>query len=348
MRTKMKYYKIILILFLAFIFQANDSVLNSSGGDLFPILESDIEMQKEVLKLRLLDEMYVDVYFEFYNPTDEKELTVGFVVPPKYSPDYADNDSIQIEERKPDIKNFSVIINDSITDYKFGLLKNTPFEEVTKIEGKWNYVYYFKATFKRGLNIIKHSYSFNGGYDSSGGRFYNYVLKTAKNWSGAKIWDFTLQIDMGSDIQFELMEPISMYDNWSIIGSGKRKGNDFYIREGYIELKENDFTPENDINVYIPGRIVDFMDVESVAYQAEVATQDELESLDTNRLRTLRNYFYAREGYKFKSNDLLKFYSNYIWYIPIVDLTSEEIYDSMSTNTKNRIEMIRGLEQLRK
>jgi len=340
-----KYLKVGLIVLLALLFQSNDSVLNSSGGDLFPVLESDIEIQKEVLKLTLRNDMYVDVYFEFFNPKEEKELTVGFVFPPKYSPEYSDVDSVDIEKRKPDIEDFTVVINDSLTDYKFGLLKDTPFTKLKEVEGEWNYVYYFKARFKSGLNIVKHTYSFNGGYDSSGGSFYNYVLLTAKNWAGKGIADFTLQIDMGSDIEFNILEDISFYDEWKIVGVGNKRRRNFYVKNGFIELKKRNLKPIEDVNIYVPGRTARYQDPDSLAYQAEIAELEELEPLSADRLRVLRNYFFARKGYKFKSEDLFKFYSRCIWYLPHEGKTSEEIFALMDEKTKRRIEELIQLEK---
>ncbi|MCG8702385.1 MAG: YARHG domain-containing protein [Bacteroidales bacterium] len=331
-----------LFLVTAILLQSNDSVINGYGGDFFPVIETDISIKKEVLLLTLEDNMHVDVYFEFFNPNEEKELLVGFVVPPKHDPEYSNNDSINIDKRVPDIYNFKVVANGESLEYKFDLLNDAPLEELKEAEGKWNYVYYFKVKFKPGINIVKHSYSFDGGFDSSGGIFYSYILKTAKNWAGSKIEDFTLQIDIASGIEFHVSD-IANNDQWTVKGEGNSSGNSFCMKNGIIEMKAVNFTPENNINIYLLPDY-SFYDTESVGFQAELAELGDLKALDKERLRIIRNYYFARKGYKFKSNDLFEFYSSYLWYIPDSKLSSSDIYNTFSTNVKDRITKIKEIE----
>lgn len=333
-----------IILVSLIVLESNDTVINSSGSELFPIKETDIRIQKEILNLSLTDLMAVDVYFEFFNPGRAKQLIVGFVVEPKYQPGYIDNDSIDIELRKPDIIDFEVHVNGDSIPYEFGLLKDTPYKEIIESEGKWNFVYYFKVDFKEGLNIIRHRYKFNGGYDSSGGSIYSYVLKTAKNWAGGKIDDFTLIIDMGKNSQFDIYQDIVKNPSWNIVGQGKVNKHQFYIKDGYLELKALDFSPLNNIVIYCPPTI-DFNNFESLSYQAELASFEELKGLDKSRLRILRNYFFAKAGFKFTSEDLFDYFSNYIWYFPDENLSSEEIFNSFDIKTKQRIAKISELEE---
>ncbi len=48
-------------------------------------------------------------------------------------------------------------------------------------------------------------------------------------------------------------------------------------------------------------------------------TYEDIKSLNKKELRILRNYFYARFFYKFKSKDLTDFFSQYSWYKPRYD-----------------------------
>ena len=60
--------------------RANDGVFYSTGNTLIPMKETTIRLKKEILNLeRKGDWMQVDIYFEFFNPGVERELTVGFV-----------------------------------------------------------------------------------------------------------------------------------------------------------------------------------------------------------------------------------------------------------------------------
>lgn len=45
-------------------------------------------------------------------------------------------------------------------------------------------------------------------------------------------------------------------------------------------------------------------------------TASDLSGLSKSELRILRNAIYARHGYKFKSADLLQYFSQYSWYVP--------------------------------
>ena len=62
------------------------------------------------------------------------------------------------------------------------------------------------------------------------------------------------------------------------------------------------------------------------------AGKDELQNLSKSQLRILRNAFYAREGYDFKSADLRELFSQFDWYKKtlerrkIYDLKNEDIF----------------------
>ena len=83
-----------LLLFSVFFItaKANDGAFYSNGNQLIPIVETDIRVQKEVLKINRIvqktedwDQNYfeVSVYYEFFNPSAEKDLIVGFEAAPR-------------------------------------------------------------------------------------------------------------------------------------------------------------------------------------------------------------------------------------------------------------------------
>lgn len=338
-------------LFLALIsfitLQSNDSVVNGSGTDIFPISESRISIKKEILTLTLKDnKMYVDVYFEFYNPDEERELTVGFVVPPSY--DREPYDSIDIENRTPVIYGFKVAINNYAIPYERDLLKDTPYDSLKQIEGEWHYAYHFKAKFKNGLNIVRHNYIFEGGFDSGGGKFYSYVLKTAKNWANSEIEDFTLNLDLGKNKLFRV-DDISENDNWKIVGSGKNEEEytnvqKFILKEGYVRFHEKNFSPTSNIHIYFPS-IIDGYNKEDVTYQAYWARSEYLKTLDKKQLQLARNFFFAKNGYDFKNQEIKDFYSKYFWYLPNNTITSEEIFEALPKDEKRRVELLKQIEK---
>lgn len=340
-------YNILLSFIALFILQSNDSVINGSGTDIFPISETRVSIKKEILTLTLKDNrMFVDVYYEFYNPDERKELILGFVVPPSY--DREPEDSTNIEDRVPIINQFTVLVNNKQAPYELDLLKDTPFDSLKQIEGEWHYAYHFKANFKSGLNIVKHTYNFEGGFDSGGGEFYSYILKTAKNWANSEIEDFTLNLDLGTQKVFWIYN-ISQKNNWKIIGSGKNEvgytgAQNFILKEGYVTYHEKNFSPLRDIDIYIPS-IIENYNKEDIIYQACNARREALETLDKKRLGLARNFFFAKNGYDFKNNEIKDFYSSYFWYIPNNKLTSDAIYETLTSEEKRRIDLIRDVEK---
>ena len=46
-------------------------------------------------------------------------------------------------------------------------------------------------------------------------------------------------------------------------------------------------------------------------------TYEDIAGLNTDELRILRNFFYARHGYIFKSDDLRRYFASFDWYHPI-------------------------------
>ena len=57
---------------------ANDGVFYARGNILFPLEETNIELEKEILILNIgsnNSSLDVSIYFEFYNPDDEVEIS---------------------------------------------------------------------------------------------------------------------------------------------------------------------------------------------------------------------------------------------------------------------------------
>ena len=253
---------------------ANDGSFQASGGQLVPVTETDVSVKKEILKLRRNDRlMMVDVYYEFYNPTsDYKKLIVGFETPPP-SGDFYISGERDIYKEQPSIYNFSVRVNGEYLKYNVSLLSYETGKELTQEqilqmkrrdergEGsddiEFEYVYYFNAVFKPGMNIVRHTYQ----YDVSGSvdtefEFY-YDLAPACRWANGQIDDFTLIIDMGAPETFQIHQGFfSSNDPWSICGEGKffydhaRNDKGFNIRRGYVEFKKKNYKPTNDLCIY--------------------------------------------------------------------------------------------------
>lgn len=77
------------------------------------------------------------------------------------------------------------------------------------------------------------------------------------------------------------------------------------------ELSIEESIPENDVNIF------DFV-------CTRIVTEEDLRTCSKKDLRIMRNWIYARHGYKFKSQDLQEYFSQFDWYSPrYTDVTSQ-------------------------
>ena len=120
-----KLFTILLALFAFVGVKANDGAFYSNGGQLIPITESTIKVQKEILKItRVPDNIdgygslfQVDVYYEFFNPGKEKDLIVGFESPtPDGNAYFGTLD--EAYEGQPFTFDFKVVMNGKNLPYK--------------------------------------------------------------------------------------------------------------------------------------------------------------------------------------------------------------------------------------
>ena len=194
-----------LVWFTGFAF-ANDGVFYVQGSTLLPLQETQVELRKEILKFYIKDFewMDVDVDFTFYNPGNEKTVTVGFVTPP------ASGDVDEDEDIHPQIENFTVNVNGKDLKYEMKRMKDTSFQAGNQEINGYDFVYYFPVTFQKGTNKIRHTYRFRGGGSVETQRDFNYQITTGKRWANKQIDDFELQIHPDLGIFFV---PLSFYEN---------------------------------------------------------------------------------------------------------------------------------------
>ena len=332
---------------------ANDGVFYVSGNTLMPLQETRIALRKEVLKFYVkdFDWMSVEVDFEFYNPGGAKKVIVGFVTPP------ADGDITEEDERHPRIKDFTVTMNGKALEYKMKRMNETTFSaEKLKIGGE-DFVYYFNAEFKPGLNKIRHTYRYQGGGSVDMHRHFDYQITTGKRWANGQINDFELQIHPDNGIFFV---PAGFTQdkraaNWQIVGDGvirkqtrKLFGEEsprvrmVHLNRGYLSLRERNFKPDTDIFMGEYNWMAGFADAwcEQKCAEAEslekvarffhlnpsgYITEDDLAGLNARELKYLRNYFFAVRGLGFRDEQVKKFYGQFFWYKPDPALKAEEI-----------------------
>lgn len=316
---------------------ANDGAFYAKGNQLIPVTESNITVKKEILTLKKVRNQFIEVtvYYEFFNPKEEKTITVGFEA---FSPS-GDVEGAPKNGQHPYMRNFTVELNREILTYKVAYVQNELYAKngkinslnLDKFEGNktgnsvdFYYVYHFNATFKKGLNIIKHTYS----YDLSGGICYNYmfeyVLSAANRWGNNQIDDFTLIVDNGEFETFNI-EKTFFEDNsdWLINGIGKmenavvygQKYTKFHIQKGMLIFQKKDFKPSGELFVSsiscpeesTPTNYLPF------SYYSKQHTPEPVNDFEK---KVFKNLPFARRGYVFRNPELKKYYETLDWYIP--------------------------------
>ena len=334
---------------------ANDGTFSASGNQLIPVKETEVSVKKEILKLtRKGSEMIVDVYYEFYNPTSSpKTLLVGFEAPSPDNPDYVDEKLIY--KQQPYISGFNVIMNgkklkydvaivpldESFKDGKPNALSAEKINQLKAVEDPeyydFNYVYYFDAVFKPGVNVVKHTYEYRMSHSVDYQFFFPYALTPACRWANGQIDDFTLIVDMGAFASYDI--PATFFkqdDKWIIHGVGGLCYDSEYeemmsynVRSGYVEFKKKNFKPEGDLAVRrrnsplpqcCPDAAVDLYlwEFRNLGFDHPESWEEwwnEYE-ITAEDARILKNIPFAYRGNVFKSADLKSYFEKAAWYFP--------------------------------
>ena len=340
---------LLLFLFCSLLINANDGSFYASGNTLIPLKETTIQMKKEVLSLeRRGNWMQVDIYFEFFNPGPEKELTVGFVTPP------AVGDITEAEENHPQVKDFMVMLGDRILPYKVTKMEQSGFRVSEKLANGFDFVYHFTVRFAKGVTVIRHSYLYRGGSSVEATADFYYRLTTGTSWAGGSIGDFELNIDMGDDSYYAIPAAFTKTAaDWTMIGVGRIGQSQLFNpygdeggghnlrmvmqRRGKLQLRSRDFRPvkdlslvvfqlHNEMNLWLDGKGKD-----ELASLREIIWEEQsdsmIRSLTDFQLRLFRNLNYARAGYAFKDEALTKAFLKYTWYIPDPAIKPEQVAD---------------------
>lgn len=351
----------------------NDTVLIGKGDHLVPVEETEIELKREVLNMKMEERtMHVDVQFEFFNPGEEKELRVGFVNPPVSEGAH--------DKGSPAVKDFRAIVNGEELEHEVERLGETGFQSAfdEEMADKDDFVNHFKLSFEPGLNVVKHRYSYGGSQGAMGEHRLHYRLTTGKNWANGRIGDFRLNLDMGSEL-FELTRNFEDGEEeipWEVVGKGKleeldgRKGDRSLLcytsESAYLTYHKEDFEPDKDLSILRRMFSPMFKKLGTVGFHRYSGSADEedpfpemwqivskrresveekmekLAEYDASELRVLRNAFFAAQGYVFNDEELQEHFEQYIWYVP-----DPEVKPHLSILTEEQrewVERIKGLE----
>ena len=193
------------------------------------------------------------------------------------------------------------------------------------------YVYHFKAKFKKGKNIVKHTYR----YKLSGGvcNYYDfdYVLTAAKRWANKQIDDFTLILDMGNIQTASIRKTFFKNGNdWIFNGVGKitekQDYTNFYIQQGILTFERKNFAPKDELYV-TEMRPWGCQEKESgLKFLFSLGKNQELgdpNEKTPEEKRLIRNLPFARRGYIFKDKTLQDAFKTEDWYQPNPSYTPE-------------------------
>lgn len=355
--------KIIAYLFIGFLhFQssANDGAYYARGNHLIPINETDISVTKEILTIKKIRNQFIEVtvYYEFFNPKEEKTILVGFEAE---SP-HGDVDGTPKNGQHPYMHDFTVNLNNTILGYQVAYVdldqqyvQSGKVISLDKEETEKNiddglmvdYVYYFEAKFKKGKNIVKHTYNYNLSNGVAYNYFFNYVLTAANRWANKQIDDFTLIIDMGEFESFQVQS--SFFDNasdWLINGIGKTREIDkedlsysefsdksvrFIMQKGNLVFQKKDFSPKGELYLFsLSQYVLDQGETKSLPFSYYQQDQIPVEKFSK---KVLKNLPFARRGYVFSNKELQTYFETKTeWYIP-------------NPNYKPEVEMLTEMEK---
>jgi hypothetical protein len=320
---------------------SNDGAFYAQGNNLIPIEENEISLIKEILTIKKIDKDLIEltVYYELFNPHQEKTLIVGFEA---LSPS-GDVEAAPINGKHPYINDFTVEVNDIILPYEIAHVRDSAYYKKDQInsidlesfkgskegnEVDFDYVYHFKTNFKKGKNIIKHTYNYKAGSFIGYNYQISYKLTTALRWANKQIDDFTLIIDVG---EFESISVdktfFSNCTDWLLNGIGKcveipNKSYDlfvnnyieFHIQNGFLIFNKKDFSPSGELLIFSLSAWI-FNDFNKLPFSYN-ETEQIKEPENEFQIKVLKNLPFARRGYVFKNKDLYDFYSKVDWYIP--------------------------------
>ncbi len=352
---------------------ANDGAFYVSGNHLIPMFETDISVKKEILNIKRIDgnKAEINVYYEFYNPAKDKTIDVGFEAD---CPQGDADKGTGSKSKHPNIYEFVVIMNNNILKYNVAIVNDSIYykdgrfmeksiawklNEDTSGESDYKYVYHFKAKFKQGLNIIKHSYILDMSNSVSELYRLTYILTAAKRWSNKQIDDFTLNIDMGNFQEFFIYDLYkTSCKDWLINSVGKHicdiiaeEENKqytraiFYIKKGSVILKKTNFKPAEELVIICENHYQNFID-EAMSTDNQLPFNIENQDIlfNQNKLRAskqiLRNLPYARRGYVFTNPELKAFYEKQRWYMPDINYVA-----TLATLTKEEQAWLKKLDE---
>lgn len=317
---------------------ANDGAFFAKGNQFIPINETEISIAKKILTLKKIRNQFIEVsvYYEFFNPNNDKVINVGFEA---FSPE-GDVDGTPKNGEHPYIRDFTVELNNSILKYDVAYVSDSLYNKDGKIKSldsvhftnensvDFYYVYYFEANFKKGVNVIKHTYKYDLSNSVNYNYYIEYVLTTANRWANKQIDDFTLIIDVGEFETFSIDKTFFKTSNeWLIKGIGKIEDVNgvknsliesdalkFHLQKGNIVFHKKNFKIKGDLFLYSQN----YLEIHNLEYIPFSYYQESNINIPQNNFhkKILKNLPFARRGCVFQNKNLNNYFKTMDWYIP--------------------------------
>ncbi|MEB2329621.1 MAG: YARHG domain-containing protein [Ignavibacteriaceae bacterium] len=346
---------------------ANDGVFLARGNQLIPVFETDVSLRKEILEIKKVDDkiIQVDVRYEIFNSSEEKDLTIGFEA---LSPN-GDVNATPVKGKHPYIHDFAVKFNDVNLPFKIayvhdslyaqsGEIRSTPLNEILGSITNVNYVdffyiYYFTANVKPGLNVIEHKYNYDISSSVEYHYYFEYVLTAANRWANRQIDDFRMILDMGSYEDFYISKSFFQNDNfWKLNGKGNYSVVseevdleqspellNFRIHSGTIEYSQKNFKPTGELFLFSKNLISydGYFDYKihqlPFSYHQQYNVQLPVDEISKEIILALP---YARRGFVFNDKIIQRYYESTVWYIPDPDYKID--FESLTGKEKEWLE----------
>ena len=339
---------------------ANDGVYFTSGNQLVPIQETDISIRKEVLTIGLQDDNFasITVDYEFFNPgSTPKQLLMGFEADPSYNDDY----QFHPDGKHPHIHDFTVEMNGERLQYKNAVCQQgTPdgilpldmdkyqvSDMAVTVQPKDNdtlfipfsYVYYFEATFRPGLNKIRHTYKYRQSTSIGCCFEIDYKLTPAIRWANGQIDDFTLVIRADHTAKHFIVEDDYFSSSpWMLTeGMGKQRTTthydttyrEFSLRNGAFVWHTNNFRPTFELEINSADLLYNFNDEASfgssydrtsifaLSYNQNENGRFTIPPYDEKLIKRIaHNLPFAHRGHVFQDPVLRAYFQKLWWYMP--------------------------------
>lgn len=246
----------------------------------------------------------------------------------------------------PYIHDFTVNLNGRNLNYEVAYVPDSLYDQKGKIQSvdiqkfkqsplDYFFVYHFKANFKKGLNIVKHTYKYNLSGSVDYRYDFEYILSAASRWKGGKIEDFTLNVDLGPYESFYISKGFfKNASDWKVEGDYKVENIAetggfhpadavlFHSKTGKISFQKISFEPKAELFVYATTCFSCSVSNGNLPYSfyQDQEIQEPENELDR---KILRNLPYARRGQVFKNPELRKFYESQKWYMPDKNFRAE-------------------------